>query len=157
MLDPLTAEELFRRPASEVHAAIQALQAGADLMKCGHNGRLLSRFIRVNEDSSGIFWQSRKKSLSESTIFFSDIDRVQLGMHTSAFARLPRSIQERDEARAFSIICSGGRTLDLIVPSESVLETWHTGLQAFLLHQRSNVEDSDVSKGPAPLCIHRWC
>lgn len=145
MLDPSTAEELFRRPASEVHSAIQALQTGAEVTKCGRKGRLQTRFLRVNDDGTGLFWVSRKKSLAESTIVFADIERVQLGMHTSTFARLGRAVQDREHHLALSVICSGGRTLDLIMPDVATLSVWHIGLQAFLLHQRSSVEDSDVS------------
>jgi len=145
MLDPSTAEELFRRPASEVHAAIQVLQRGAEVTKCGRQGRLQTRFLRVNDEGTGLFWISRKKSLADSTILFSDVERVQLGMHTSTFARLGRAVIMRDEGLALSVICSGGRTLDLIFHNSVSLDIWHTGLQAFLLHQRSSVEDSDVS------------
>lgn len=146
MLDPSTAEELFRRPAWEVHAAIQTLQSGTEVTKCGRKGRLQTRFIRVNDDGTGLFWVSKKKSLAESTILFSDVERVQLGMHTSTFARLGPAVRERDGHLALSVVCSGGRTLDLILPDIAALDVWHTGLQAFLLHQRSSVEDSDVRR-----------
>jgi len=148
MLDPATAEALFRRPAWEVHSALQALQAGAEVMKCGRKGRLQARFIRINDEGTGLFWQSRKKSVAESTIYFADVDRVQLGMHTSTFARLGQALQERHAHLALSIVCSGGRTLDLILVDATALDVWHTGLQAFLLHQRSSVEDSDVRVCP---------
>ena len=134
---------VLRRSTAELEAAVSEVQRGSTILKFGRSGKPCKRFVRVTDAGDGIYWESRRKRLDDSTIMFSDVERVQRGQHTSVFARHAREFRHLAE-RSLSIIRPGSRTLDLVFDSPAQLDTWYIALTALLLRQRAAGEDSDM-------------
>lgn len=132
-----------RRTAMEIEAAVASLQRGTYVLKFGRSGQPQKRFVRVNEDGDSVYWLSRRKKLSDSTIHFADVERIQRGQHTWTFARHGKAYGGAVD-RSLSVVVTSGRSLDLLFDSADERDTWFDALQALLLRQRMTVEDSDL-------------
>lgn len=120
-----------------------SLCAGTHILKFGRSGKPHRRFLRVTEDLDAVYYMSRRKKLAESTIALTDVDRVQTGQHTSVFGRQGRTYAHLAPL-SLSIVCTGGRTLDLVFDDQSQCDAWHLGLQALLIRAHAAAEDSDI-------------
>jgi hypothetical protein len=93
------------------------------VLKFGRSGAPHRRFLRVTDDGDAVYYVSARKRLVDSTLPFSEVERVQVGQHTSVFGRRAKAYAHLENL-SLSIVCAGGRTLDLVFDTPELLEAW---------------------------------
>ena len=90
------------------------------------------RRFRLTSDLTRLIWESSKKI--DASVLISQISEIKLGQKTPNFKRNPLP---QFESRSFSLIYSGGRSLDIVCKDKREFQTWTTGLMvgvALALH-----------------------
>jgi hypothetical protein len=152
-LDSVRREDFAGREAIEAEArtfakdrAIVSMEAGSFFEKHSKAGSPHVRFFRLSRDRTRIEYTQPERGggvpasfVCDKPVFLADVLDVVTGRQTKNFLRQRRP---KDEAIAlsFSLICQGGRTLDLVASDRNDFVIWTDGLRALLNKEMTNAE-----------------
>eukprot|EP01138_Halocafeteria_seosinensis_P015908 gb/GECG01016234.1/.p1 GENE.gb/GECG01016234.1/~~gb/GECG01016234.1/.p1 ORF type:complete len:1092 (+),score=88.98 gb/GECG01016234.1/:1-3276(+) len=147
MLNQEEAHFFARMSEDEIEQFRECLRKGITVTKMGRRGAPAKRVIQLTEQEDGIRWSSKRKSPACSTVHFAQIERVQKGQHTSVFER-HKKLWGHLRKHSLSLICGpgitgGGRTLDLVFPSEEDRTIWYNGITVLTILERVLLDDCD--------------
>jgi len=130
---------LFRKANTN---ALLEMRRGTSMLKHGKYGFPHFRRFQISEDHQRFQWYSRRKSLSDTSVAISDIQKIVVGQNTDAFKK---SNQMSNLMQAsFSIIYGPKqKTVDLIAKSADEASLWIAGLKELL---RASKSGKDLSK-----------
>merc|ERR1719233_1845181 len=122
--------------------ALLEMRRGTSMLKHGKYGFPHFRRFQISKDHQRFQWYSRRKSLSDTSVAISDIEKIVVGQNTDAFKK---SNQMSNLMQAsFSIVYGPKqKTVDLIAKSADEANLWIAGLKELL---RASKSGKDLSK-----------